>query len=150
MSNARGIETQGPEAEALEDDDEKHLAERIGSACRTAREALTLTQAEVAEMIGVNAEYYGRIERGAATPSLTKLASLATALAVSVDFMLGKSNAASSGLPKPVIQHPPALRRVIRLINHAQPGTVRVVLAVLEKIHGRSSSTEEEEQADQG
>lgn len=40
---------------------------------KKAREKMGLTQEEVAEKAGVHVNYYARVERGEATPSLTRL-----------------------------------------------------------------------------
>ena len=52
----------------------------IGSRIRILRQALRLTQAEVAERIGIDPSFYGQIERGTNAPSLKTLFSIAAAL----------------------------------------------------------------------
>ncbi len=52
----------------------------IGARIRALRQALRLTQAEVAEKIGIDSSFYGQIERGANAPSLKTLFAIAAAL----------------------------------------------------------------------
>jgi transcriptional regulator with XRE-family HTH domain len=52
----------------------------IGARIRSLRQALRLTQAEVAERIGIDPSFYGQIERGTNVPSLKTLFAIAAAL----------------------------------------------------------------------
>jgi len=52
----------------------------IGSRIRALRQALGLTQAEIAERIGIDPSFYGQIERGANAPSLKTLFAIASVL----------------------------------------------------------------------
>jgi len=45
----------------------------LGETLRTAREKENLTQAEVATKVGMDVNYYARIERGLGNPSYVKL-----------------------------------------------------------------------------
>lgn len=47
--------------------------EKIGNKLKRSRQKLGLNQAEVAEKVGINANYYARIERGVVNPSLKTL-----------------------------------------------------------------------------
>ena len=75
--------------------DEEYLAGRgdlalaIGIALRRAREAKNLTQEDVGDMVGVSSEFYARIERGHALPSIATFFKLASLLQVRGDEMLG-------------------------------------------------------------
>ena len=60
----------------LEDIDLKNL----GSLVRSKRKERKLTQADVAEMIGVSTQHYSRIERGEYIPSLQTFLKLANVL----------------------------------------------------------------------
>jgi transcriptional regulator with XRE-family HTH domain len=57
----------------------------FGALCRQARKAKDLTQYDVAQRIGVTANFYSRIERGALVPSLWTLWLLARMLDVDVN-----------------------------------------------------------------
>lgn len=54
----------------------------IGGRIRFLRKALKLTQAQVAEIVGIDSSFYGQIERGANVPSLKTLLAIADALSV--------------------------------------------------------------------
>jgi transcriptional regulator with XRE-family HTH domain len=56
--------------------------EQMGINLKKARETLDLTQAEVAKKVGINVNYYARIERGEEVPSLDTLESLVKVLKV--------------------------------------------------------------------
>jgi transcriptional regulator with XRE-family HTH domain len=57
----------------------------FGALCRQARKAKDLTQYDVAQRIGVSANFYSRIERGTVVPSLSALWLLARTLEVDVN-----------------------------------------------------------------
>lgn len=82
----------------------KELAEAIGDAARAARLRRKFTQADVAERIGVSNEFYARLERGNALPSLTTLARLSIILKVRPDVLLGNRLSPSRRRPR----RPPA------------------------------------------
>ena len=67
------------------------LQKRLGEAARTAREALGLTQAQVADAARMRPAVYGRIERGGMMPSVPALRRLAVALGVSPAVLLDMS-----------------------------------------------------------
>ena len=54
----------------------------IGVRIKSLRQALKLTQAEVAEKAGIDASFYGQLERGTSIPSLRTLFSIAAVLRV--------------------------------------------------------------------
>lgn len=54
----------------------------IGERIRALRSATRLTQAEVAEKAGLDASFFGQLERGANVPSLRSLYAIAAALSV--------------------------------------------------------------------
>jgi transcriptional regulator with XRE-family HTH domain len=68
---------------------DKKLAKTIGEAARNARLRAQLTQADVAEMVDLVTEVYGRIERGGMVPSVPTLLRLCHALKISADELLG-------------------------------------------------------------
>jgi transcriptional regulator with XRE-family HTH domain len=53
---------------------------QIGKNMKAAREKLHFTQAGIAEKVGINVNYYARIERGEKVPSLEVLKQLAKVL----------------------------------------------------------------------
>lgn len=63
----------------------------FGRKIKEAREKCGLTQAELAEEIGVSQNFLGDIERGVKLPSLGKLISLSNVLKLSLDTMFAES-----------------------------------------------------------
>ena len=61
----------------------------MGSRARRVRLARGFIQEEVAERVGVSAEFYARIERGHALPSVRTFCRLVAILDVSADSLLG-------------------------------------------------------------
>ncbi len=65
------------------------LASMLGAASRAARVRMGLTQADVAERIGMASEVYGRLERGHMLPSVQNLRRLCMVLNVPPHELLG-------------------------------------------------------------
>ncbi len=124
---------------------DKELAESIGAASREARKALELTQEDAAERIGVSAEFYARIERGNALPSVPTFARIVMALGVSADTLLGFKEEEDDddravpgwGKPEPP-SDPPEIRRLMRRLRRASPGTLRLVSLLLKELERTS------------
>lgn len=64
------------------------LYAEIGDRMRSARNALRLTQAQVAEHVGIDTSYYGQLERGKRIASIKKLILIAGALGVEPGTLL--------------------------------------------------------------
>jgi len=113
------------------------LAKTIGGAARAARHRLELTQAEVAERVGIATEFYSRIERGGTLPSVPTLVKLAEVLAVPTDVLLGRSpldnptSAPLDPLDRAARTGSRAKRLVAQRLSHASPEALRVVRLVL-------------------
>lgn len=115
------------------------LMRSIGRAARQARRARKLTQEDVADRVGVSTQFYGRIERGNALPSVTTLRRMLEVLDMSADVLLGVnlSEAASSDDAITQAQHEadnPQLRRLMRYLRRASPVTLQVVKVLLDEI----------------
>jgi transcriptional regulator with XRE-family HTH domain len=125
---------------------EKELAESIGTASRQARAALKLTQEDAAERIGVSAEFYARIERGNALPSVPTLARICAALGVSADVLLGRGEQWHQQQVRPAAKElapkwpagppaePPEIRRLVRRLRRASPATLRLVTLLIKEL----------------
>ncbi len=120
---------------------DKELAESIGAAARDARKVLGLTQEDAAERIGVSAEFYARIERGNALPSVPTLSRIANSLQVSADILLGFRDGAPSALhisqtkaAPETTEDSPEMRRLMRRLRKAPPGSLRLVALLLKEI----------------
>jgi transcriptional regulator with XRE-family HTH domain len=111
------------------------LGKTIGQAARHARAALDLTQADAAERIGISTEFYARIERGGAMPSVPTLAKMAEELDIAVDALLGRGSSSPPSRSKPARaqtpdqskQESPELRRLFRRLRGAPQKTLRLV-----------------------
>lgn len=92
----------------------------IGSRIRALRTAARLTQAEVAERAGLDASFFGQLERGANVPSLRSLYAIAGALSVeAADLLprLGKDRSRDPALAAldAALENLPARRRRVLL-----------------------------------
>jgi len=130
---------------------ETDLATTIGSGARRARKSAGLTQEDVAERIGVSAEFYGRIERGATMPSVPTLAKIAETLNASADELLGRARHSDRTERRQNIagssSESPEIRRLLRRLRTASASTVRLLTRVAAAIqngranHGRQRAT---------
>lgn len=99
---------------------EKELAIVIGKAARRARKALGLTQERVAEKLDVSIEFYSRVERGVALPSLKTFVRLTEVLRVDGNTLLG-TEPTDAGAMSPVSSDVPGDPR------ERQPGQTRAL-----------------------
>lgn len=108
------------------------LAKALGDAAREARLRAGLTQADVAERIGVATEVYGRLERGLLMPSVPTLRRLCLALHLAADKLL----ALSSPNPPVWAETPPRpqegihMRRLMRHVRRLRPHQIRALSLV--------------------
>lgn len=65
------------------------FAKQIPSNLSRIRKEQRYTQKEVADMAGLNPNYYAKVERGDGVPSLKTLAKIAKALGISVTEIVG-------------------------------------------------------------
>lgn len=129
---------------------EKELAQSIGKAAREARKSLGLTQEDAAERIGVSAEFFARIERGHALPSVPTFAKIAGALGVSADVLLGlqteRSDRRGESMPSWSAAPPPdspEVRRLVRRLRSASPATLRLVTLLVKELERLGAATTE-------
>lgn len=66
---------------------------QMGKRIKQRRKELHLTQEALAEQAGISASFMGHIERGSRIASLDTLLSICIALDVSMDFIIGHTNA---------------------------------------------------------
>ena len=116
---------------------DRELAIFLGNVAREARRALLLTQERVAEQLDVSAEFYSRIERGLAHPSIDTFVRMLTVLHVSADALLGTGlegqRAAQAGAPAQA-EDSAELRRVLDALRKARPSTLYLVRALLNEL----------------
>ncbi len=122
------------------------LAKSLGDAAREARQKAGLTQADVAERIGVATEVYGRLERGILMPSVPTLRRICVALHMSADAMLAlsspQSQSQSQSQPQspsqsPIVEEVPPppvepeeeriMRRLMRNVRKLSPIQIRAL-----------------------
>jgi transcriptional regulator with XRE-family HTH domain len=90
--------------------------------------------------MGVSAEFYARIERGKALPSVPTLARISSALGVSADLMLGQAKTSrGNDVPKPrwATKPPndnPEVRRVVRRVRQSSAATLRLVGLLIKEL----------------
>jgi transcriptional regulator with XRE-family HTH domain len=98
-----------------------------------------LTQEDVADRVGVSTQFYGRIERGNALPSVTTLRRMLEVLDMRADALLGVSASEATSSDDATTQAQveadnPHLRRLMRYLRRASPVTLQVVKVLLDEI----------------
>jgi transcriptional regulator with XRE-family HTH domain len=116
---------------------DKKLAHIIGQVARVARDRAGLTQADVADRVGLVTEVYGRIERGGMVPSVPSLLQICRTLRVSADELLGLVVAGSRPWPGDSLDEEderPELWPVIRLMRELDPEQLKLLRQVAQAI----------------
>ncbi|OJT16171.1 hypothetical protein BO221_51265 [Archangium sp. Cb G35] len=116
--------TEGPKAPPK-------LAKHMGEVARNARLRARLTQADVAERVGLATEVYGRLERGGMLPSVPTLLKLCFVLGADANALLG----ISSGLLPVLVDEPkqkkeeesPRVRQVLRHLRRLTPTQLNAI-----------------------
>ncbi|HZH12836.1 MAG TPA: helix-turn-helix transcriptional regulator [Archangium sp.] len=116
----------------------EELAITVGAAARGARVRLGLTQADVAERVGIAMEVYSRMERGKVLPSVTTLRRLCQVLRIGADTLLGLEAEVldaplEEGVATPPEEDPPRLRRLVRALRALDSAQLKAVSQV---VHG--------------
>lgn len=108
---------------------DSRLAATLGSAARAARLRAALTQADVAERLGIAPEVYGRMERGQILPSVETLRRLCLILNVSADALLGLGSPGTPGVAEPPPQYGESaeVRRLMRRLRRLDGRKLRLV-----------------------
>ncbi len=102
------------------------LYAEIGGRIRSLRQALKFTQAQVAELAGIDISFYGQIERGANTPSLKTFLAITSALKAAPADLLPPFS-------KPSQTHSHAIDRVLESLPEAKQ---RFLLGLVKDIAG--------------
>lgn len=122
------------------------LARFLGAAARECRLRANMTQADVADLVNIATEVYGRIERGGVLPSVPTFRRLCRALRADANKLLGldvpptseasgrPSAEASEPLPVDAMEEPistpedpPGLRRLFRYLKKLTPEQLRAI-----------------------
>jgi len=102
----------------------KSLLKSVGRRVRSAREALQLTQEQLAERAGLHVSYVGQIERGLREPSLKSLFAVAKALNLQISDLLSEAEEKEDGL----------LRELRRSVGALKPPQQREVLKIVRQV----------------
>jgi transcriptional regulator with XRE-family HTH domain len=95
-----------------------------------------MTQATVANAIGVSTNIYGHYENARRWPSIETLREICNVLEVSADTLLGIEPGQMPSAPPLPPDDPPMVRRLLGKLREASRGTryvIEMVLAALEK-----------------
>lgn len=106
----------------------ERLYVEIGVRMRAVRKALRMTQAQLAEAAGIDASFYGQIERGANIPSLKTFLSIARGLGVEPAELLPGAARRRDRLYETAIE---------RLVGGLDPRRRRLVLGMVGDMVGR-------------
>ena len=121
------------------------LPQTIGPVLRRARKQQQLTQEQVAERLEVTTEFYARLERGHACPSIRTFINVADLFDLSADELLGRAgdgepDAASRDLEGDGDE--PVMRRLSHRLRHASPGVQRILAVMLDMLEQRHEHEE--------
>ena len=94
----------------------------IGARMRSLRLAARLTQAQLAERVGIDASFYGQIERGKNVPSLKTFLAISSALGVEPGTLLPSSERGEGSAYQQVIE---------RLVGGLDPKKKKLALDML-------------------
>lgn len=103
---------------------QKKIYREIGVKIKFLRQALKLTQAEVAEKAGIDASFYGQLERGTSIPSLRTLFSIAGVLRVEPAELLPRTKE-KTGKDLLIIE------ALDSMISKLKPGKRRFLMSVV-------------------
>ncbi|WP_047855665.1 helix-turn-helix domain-containing protein [Archangium gephyra] len=109
--------------------EKKKLMAHLAAVVRDARKRAELTQADVAERVGVVTEVFGRLERGYLLPSVPTLRKLCRALGVDANAILGldAEKAPLLKAPEREADDPPELRRLVRTLRRMDSAQLAVM-----------------------
>ncbi|MET0403917.1 MAG: helix-turn-helix transcriptional regulator [Cystobacter sp.] len=107
------------------------LAKHLGGVAREARTETRMTQADVAERLGVATEVYGRLERGLLLPSVPTLRKLCAVLRMDANTLLGLASSVTlAPLDEPMEEKQedsPQMRRLLRHLRKLTPTQLNTV-----------------------
>ncbi|MBI5543541.1 MAG: helix-turn-helix transcriptional regulator [Deltaproteobacteria bacterium] len=117
-------------------DDE--LAMALGDVARAARVRAGLTQADVAERVGIATEVYGRLERGLMLPSVETLRKLSRVLGIAADALLGlRGDSGAAEPPATYGGEKPEVRRLIRRLKRLDAKQLRLISLLASELSRR-------------
>ena len=136
--------------------DQELLKKTIGAAARAARKRLGITQEDVAARMDCSAEFYARIERGHAFPSVATLNKIVDVLQVRADELLGLTGEGEGEISKAqAIRNrnlyddlSPELRRLLGRLRIAEPGTLRLITSIAKELERTAGDAEGDDEGD--
>lgn len=114
--------------EAMTQDSKKFFKE-LGARVAVLRKEQGLTQAQLAEMLGISQQLVASYEVGRRRIPVSALPTLAKALAMPIEALLGVSNGAAKRGPTPKLQQ--QMERINRLPKAQQKVVMRMLEGVL-------------------
>ncbi len=116
----------------------QRVSKHLGRTAREARRRAGLTQADVAERLGLSQEVYGRLERGLMLPSVLTLRRLCLVLHLPADRLLGLASARPPRWTRspPSERDSPQVRRLLRSVrelSESQLRTLGVIVATFRR-----------------
>jgi transcriptional regulator with XRE-family HTH domain len=123
---------------------------RFARNLRAARERASLTQAGMAEKMGMGDEVYARYERAKMWPSLDKLCRLCEILDCTADELLGLDEVVPVPVAPPPPEDPQPVRRLMRQLRKARARTVRLVGRMLNEIEAYARAEDDDAGAERG
>lgn len=114
--------------EAMTQDSKKFFKE-LGARVAVLRKEQGLTQAQIAEMLGISQQLVASYEVGRRRIPVSALPTLAKALAMPIEALLGVSNGAAKRGPTPKLQQ--QMERINRLPKAQQKVVMRMLEGVL-------------------
>ena len=129
--------------------DKKKLMAHLAAAVREARKKAELTQADVADRVGLVTEVFGRLERGHLLPSVPTFRRLCRVLRLDANVVLGldAEKAPLLEVPEPEADDPPELRRLVRTIRRMDAAQLAVVSSTANALM-RHTAQQPDEQAE--
>jgi len=119
--------------------DVPRLRTTVSTTTRAARLRAGLSQADVAEGVGVVTDVYGRFERSTLLPSVPTLRRLCLTLRVSADEILGLGPPKIPEEPHgPEQRDPPHVRRLLRTLRQLSPKQVQLIGSLAQGLKRRA------------
>jgi DNA-binding XRE family transcriptional regulator len=112
--------------------EKKKLMAHLAALVREARKKAELTQADVADRVGIVTEVFGRLERGCLLPSVPTFRKLCRVLRLDANVVLGLDAEKDPSWLKETgseTDDPPELRRLVRTLRRMDASQLSVMLS---------------------
>lgn len=112
--------------------EKKEINVEIGQRIKFAREAATLTQDELAELVGLDSKNVSAIERGVSGISISTLKKISSVLSISSDFLLFGSDSSLNDLSI-----------MTERLKHLSPRQFKITLQIMNAVIKSFTTSEE-------